>query len=205
MESVAGLISDEETIALKKIDGRIIQGTIEQVHVIQDVKVTNFQRKVSGMQITDTQILISSGRNMFLLTLDCKVIRPWTMTTLPEEITCLDINNDTIALGLWNGSVPLISFSTNAMTQIDTLSIPARSIVLTYILPTQTLLIGSRDGTITTYSRPLSSPSDKKAVYIGTQSLRLFPLTTPFRNLIFATSNNLTLLHVPFKRNGTWK
>jgi len=106
-----------------------------------------------------------------------------------------------------NSLIQLISLSTKETITLDSqLSAPARSIVITDILPTPTLLIGSRDGTLTTYSLPPNSPpTDKKLVSLGTQPLRLFPLTTPSRNLIFAASDRPTLLHVPSKQNGQKK
>jgi DNA damage-binding protein 1 len=205
VETVGGLIGDEETIALKETEGRIVQITTEQVLVTaHGAKVSGFPGKVSAAQITGTKILISSGRVMQLLTLNCAMIRQWTLT---EEITCLAIHDEIIAVGLWNSTVQLISLKEDKIVQIDSaLSAPARSIVLTDILPTLTLLIGSRDGTLTTYSLPPSSPpTDKKTVSLGTQPLRLFPLNTHSRNLIFASSDRPTLLHAPVKRDGSKK
>jgi hypothetical protein len=73
------------------------------------------------------------------------------------------------------------------------LSAPARTIVLSDILPGQTtLLVGARDGTLTTYTLSQGSASDKKSVSLGTQPLLLFPLET----LIFASSDRPTLLHL---------
>ena len=205
VESVNGLISNEETIALKDVEGKIVQVTSEQVHVVSmGVKVAGYAGKVSAAQISDGRILVSSGRTMTLLSLDCQVVQQWT---LQEEITCLDIQGDLIAVGLWNSAAQLISLSTNTITQIDPpLSAPARSIILTDILPTPTLLIGSRDGVLTTYSLPhANTPQDRKTVSLGTQPLRLFTISTPTQNLIFASSDRPTLLHAPAKRDGTKK
>ena len=205
VESVFGLIATEETIALKEFQGKIIQITTEQVHVTtKGVKTSGFPGKVSAAQVTETRILVSSGRNMTLLTFDCQIIQQWA---LQEEITCLDIHETLIAVGLWNSTVQLISLSTKTSIQLDSqLSAPARTIVLTDILQTLTLLIGSRDGTLTTYSLPHnSSPQDKKTVSLGTQPLRLFPLSTPSRDLIFAASDRPTLLHVPPRRDRVKK
>ena len=206
VESISGLIATEETIALKESQGKIIQITTEQVHVTtKGVKSSGFPGKVSAAQITETRILVSSGRNMTLLAFDCQIIQQWK---LQEEITCLDIHEDLIAVGLWNSTVQLVSLSTDTSTQLDAqLSAPARTIVLTDILPTTlTLLIGSRDGTLTTFSLPRNStPQEKKIASLGTQPLRLFPLSTPSRNLIFAASDRPTLLHVPTRRDGANK
>ena len=46
---------------------------------------------------------------MTLLSFDCQIIQHWT---LQEEITCLDIHETLIAVGLWNSTVQLISLST---------------------------------------------------------------------------------------------
>jgi len=205
VESVSGLVANEETIALKEVEGRIVQITTEQVHITsQGSKVAGFPGKVSAAQISESRIVISSGRTLTMLSLDCQIIQQWT---LQEEITCLDIRGDLIALGLWNSSVQLISLSTNTTTHLDTpLSAPARSIILTDILPTLTLLIGSRDGVLTSYSLPTeSTPKDKKTVSLGTQPLRLFPIHTPTQHLIFASSDRPTLLHAPSKRDGSKK
>jgi len=204
VETVGGLISTEETIAMKEVDGKIIQITTEQIHVTHNgVKIAGVEGKVSAAQITESRILVSSGRNISLLSLDCQVIQQWT---LQEECTCLDIHDSIIAIGLWNSSVQLISLVTNCISILESqLSAPARSIVITSLLPDQqTLLIGSRDGTLTTYSLLLdhtTPPTDKKTVSLGTQPLRLFPLSTPSRNLVFAASDRPTLLHVPPTRS----
>jgi DNA damage-binding protein 1 len=199
VEGVGGLLGGEETIALREVEGVIVQVTTERVHVTQrGGKVAEFPGKVSAAQISESQILVSSGRNMTLLSLDCQVLQQWT---LPEEITCLDILDDTIAIGLWNSTVKLITLSTGNLSTTTTiptsLSAPARSIILSTILPGQkTLLIGCRDGTLTTYNLP--SPT-KKTISLGTQPLRLFPLNTPSRQIIFAASDRPTLLHLPAK------
>ncbi len=205
VEMVGNLISDEETIAIKQVDGNIVQITTEQIHVTRhSFKLASLAGKVSAAQITDSQILVSSGRNMMLVSLECQVVQQWT---LPEEITCLDIQGDSIVVGLWNSSVQLISLSANTTTVVDThLSAPARSIVLTDIFDLPTLLIGSRDGTLTTYAVPPNSPpQDKKTVSLGTQPLRLFPLSTESSKLIFAASDRPTLIHAPAKRDGSKK
>ena len=205
VESVSGLISNQETIALQEIHGRIVQVTSEGVNVIQQgQKVAAYPGKISAAQISDARVVISSGRTMTLLSLECQVLQQWT---LPEEITCLDIQGDLIAVGLWNSSVQLISLSSQTSTQLDTpLSAPARSIILTDILPVPTLLIGSRDGVLTTYSLPTPvSPKDRKTMSLGTQPLRLFPIHTPSQTLIFASSDRPTLLHAPSKRDGSKK
>ena len=206
VETVSGLIPSEETITLKEVHGKIVQVTTEQIHVTtQGIKTSGHKERVSAAQITESQILISSGRNMILFSLDCQIIQQWTFQ---EEITCLDIHGSLIAVGLWNSTVQLISLTTNTSTQLDSpLSAPARTIVLTDILQTDlTLLIGSRDGTLTSYSIPSSSPpQEKKTVSLGTQPLRLFALKTPSRNLILAASDRPTVLHVPAKRDGTKK
>jgi DNA damage-binding protein 1 len=205
IEGFAKLIDSEETIALKQIGEKIIQVTTEQIHIsTQGVKTAGYPGKISAAQITDNQILISSGRNMRLLSFDCKIIQEWT---LQEEITCLDIHGNLIAIGLWNSTVQLISLPTNTSTYLESpLSAPARSIIITTIFPTQTLLIGSRDGTLTTYTLPLTSPpTDKKTVSLGTQPLRLFPLSTPSRSFVFASSDRPTLIHVTPNHDGAQK
>ena len=205
VDTVAGLIDNEETIALKEVDGKIIQITTEQILVTQhSSKLASLPGKVSAAQITDSNILVSSGRNMTLLSLECQVIQQWTLS---DEITCLDIQGDSIVVGLWNSSVQLISLSANSITMVDSqLSAPARSVVLTDLLDVPTLLIGSRDGTLTTYSLLPSSPaSDKKTVSLGTQPLRLFPLSTSTSKLIFAASDRPTLIHASTKRDGSRK
>ena len=178
-----------------------MQVTTEQVHVTENGgKVAGLEGKVSAAQITETgQILVSSGRNISLSSLDCQVIQQWT---LPEEITCIDIHDSIIAVGLWNSTVQLISLTANTISNLDSsLSAPARSIVITSLLPgIQTLLIGSRDGTLTTYSLS-PNPVDKKTVSLGTQPLRLFSLNTPSGSLVFAASDRPTLLHVPSNPN----
>ena len=204
VETVAGLISTEETIAMKQVHDKIVQITTEQIHVTaQDgVKTAGIRGKVSAAQITTSQILVSSGRNISLFSLDCQRLQQWT---LQEEITCLDIHESIIAVGLWNSSVQLTSLdndgtNTLGISTLDSqLSAPARSIVITSLLPdTQTLLIGSRDGTLTTYTlHPQHGPTDKKTVSLGTQPLRLFSLITPSRTLVFAASDRPTLLHMP--------
>jgi len=199
VETVGGLISTEETIAMKEVEGKVIQITTERIHVTQNgVKIAGVEGKVSAAQITESQILVSSGRNISLLSLDCQLIQQWT---LQEECTCLDIHEFIIAIGLWNSSVQLISLIGNRISTLESqLSAPARSIVITSLVPgQQTLLIGSRDGTLTTYSLPdtTSPPTDKKIVSLGTQPLRLFSLSIPNRQLIFAASDRPTLLHVP--------
>jgi len=205
VESVNGLISQEETIALKEVEGKIVQVTTEQVLVVlKGEKVAGYPGKVSAAQISDGRIAISTGRTLTLLSFDCQVIQQWT---LPEEITCLDIQGDLIAVGLWDASIQLINLPSNKTFQFDTpLSAPARSIILTDILPTPTLLIGSRDGVLTAYSLPTPTiPKDKKTVSLGTQPLRLFPVHTPTQNLIFASSDRPTLIHAPSKRDGSKK
>lgn len=202
---VAGLLDSEETIALKEIDGRIVQVTTEQVHATtHGVKTAEFYGRISAARITESRTLVSSGRNLTLLSLDCQIIEQWM---LDEEITCLDINDALIAVGLWNGSVKLMSLATKETITLESqLSTAARSIVIADILSTRTLLIGSRDGTLTTYTLPPNSPpKDKKFVSLGTQPLRLFPLTISSRNLVFAASDRPTLLHVPHNKNGPKK
>lgn len=198
VENVSGLISDEETIALKQVDNgkKIVQVTTEQIHVTSHgIKMAGFKGKVSAAKITEERILVSSGRNMKLFSIDRQMIQQWT---LQEEITCLDMHKSLIAVGLWNSSVEIFNLSTNKTIIIDSqLSAPARTIILSDILPTTTtLLIGSRDGTLTTYSVS-TTLSEKKTVSLGTQPLQLFPLSTPSRQLIFAASDRPTLLHVP--------
>jgi DNA damage-binding protein 1 len=205
VESANGLISNEETIALKEIGGRIVQVTTEQIHIVsQGTKVAGLQGKISACQISDDQVVISSGRRLSLLSLRCQVIQQWTLS---EEITCLDIRGDLIVVGLWNSSVQFIVPSTNKITELDIpLSAPARSIILSDILPTLTLLIGSRDGVLTSYSLPTpTTPKDKKTVSLGTQPLRLFSISTPTQNLVFASSDRPTLVHAPSKRDGSKK
>lgn len=199
VDRVAGLIDFEETIALKEVGGTVIQITTEQVHVTsQNLKVAGVSAKISAAQITNDKILISSGRNLSLLNFQCQSLHEWT---LPQEITCLDINGDLIIVGLWNSNVQIISLSDNSTTQLDSaLSAPARSIIFSNIFNTLSMFIGSRDGTLTSYSlADPSSPSEKKTVSLGTQPLHLFPLNTPTRDLIFASSDRPTLLHVPSK------
>lgn len=199
VDRVAGLIDFEETIALKEVGGTVIQITTEQVHVTShNLKVAGVSAKISAAQITNDKILISSGQTLSLLNFQCHSLHEWT---LPQEITCLDINSDLIIVGLWNSNVQIISLSNNSTTQLDSaLSAPARSIIFSNIFNTLSMFIGSRDGTLTSYSlADPSSPSEKKTVSLGTQPLHLFPLNTPTRDLIFASSDRPTLLHVPSK------
>ena len=124
VERVSGLIESEETIALKEVNGKIIQVTTEQIHVTtHGSKIAGYPGKISAVQITDSQILVSSGRNMKLLSFDCQIIQQWT---LQEEITCLDIHENLIAVGFWNSTVQLISLSTNASTFNSTPNFPLR-------------------------------------------------------------------------------
>src|SRR6202022_21133 len=109
VDGVGGLVGGEETIALREVEGRIVQVTTEQILVTANgVKVAGLPGKVSAAQITHNRILVSSGRKVELLSLDCRRIHQWH---LHKEIPCLDINNDTIALGLWNSTVQLISLT----------------------------------------------------------------------------------------------
>ena len=204
IETISGLISSEETISLKQIDDKIIQVTTEQVHITspsqQGDKIAGYMGKISASQITENgQILISSGRNMILLSPECQILQQWT---LHNEITCLDIHNGIIVAGLWDSTVEIIDLKENTtiLLSAEQLSAPARTVLITDILPGQiTLLIGSRDGSLTTYTLSPFGPKDKKTISLGTQPLRLFPLitTTPSRQLIFASSDRPTLLHVP--------
>ena len=194
VERVGGLIDSEETIALKQVGAVIVQVTTNQILITENgSRKAGRKGKISTAQITDNRILLSLGRELVLFNFQCDVIAQWT---LQEEITCLDIFDRTIALGLWNSTVQLISLENGLITQLDwPLSAPARTIVLSDILPNQTTLqIGSRDGTLTTYTLPLQGPPvDRKSVSLGTQPLRLFPL----KNLIFASSDRPTLIHLP--------
>ena len=202
VERAGGLIDSEETIALKQVGAVIVQVTTNQILITENgSRKAGRKGKISTAQITDNRILLSLGRELVLFNFQCDVIAQWT---LQEEITCLDIFDRTIALGLWNSTVQLISLENGVTTQLDwPLSAPARTIVLSDILPNQTtLLIGSRDGTLTTYTLPLQGPpADRKSVSLGTQPLRLFPL----KNLIFASSDRPTLLHLPSRPQNTAK
>jgi DNA damage-binding protein 1 len=196
---IPGLIDSEETIALNEIQNTIVQVTTERVNVSSLGKtVSSYAAKISACQVTSKELLISSGASLTLLSLNCEILRQWTLS---DEITCLYIYDDLIALGLWNSTVILISLSDNSMHTIESvLSAPARSVVLTNILPQLTLFIGSRDGCLTTYDLPSASqPSNKKVISLGTQPLGLFPVSSNSKQLIFAASDRPTLLHVASK------
>ena len=202
VEGVGELIDNEETIALKEVDYKIVQITTERVHITaHGMKIATYPSKISASQITPTEILISSGHDLALLSFDCQVQRQWALS---DEITCIDIHDGIIAVGLWNSTVQLISLTSNTIQVIDSsLSAPARSVILTTILPTLTLLIGSRDGTLTTYDLlDSSSPSNRKTISLGTQPLRLFAVSSHSKQLVFATSDRPTLLHASAKGDG---
>ena len=195
-----GLISNEESISVHMVGERIIQVTTERVHVVsRGIRVGEFIGKISAAKIGERGILVSCGRDLILLNSNCGRDHEWTFL---EEITSLDyLEGSIIAVGLWNGTFQLIPLATKLPTQFtETLSSPARSILISTILPTTTLLIGSRDGVLTTYSLPnLTHPTlkDKKVISLGTQPLHLIPLQTHSQNLIFASSDRPTVFHVP--------
>jgi DNA damage-binding protein 1 len=196
LEGFDALVEGEESIEVTEREGTVVQVTTERVRVTTLGGVTaEFLGKISAAKVSQDKIVISSGRELTMLDFECRILHTWPF---PEEITCVDFQfGDLIAVGLWNSTALFIPLSTGIPTPLpDTLSAPARSILLTDILGAPTVLIGSRDGTLTTYSL-VPHPKDKKVISLGTQPLGLFAVKTSSKDLIFASSDRPTILHSP--------
>uniref|UniRef100_A0A915J2E8 DNA damage-binding protein 1 n=1 Tax=Romanomermis culicivorax TaxID=13658 RepID=A0A915J2E8_ROMCU len=169
--------------------------------------VTESRITVVAASATNHQVLLSSGRHLYYLTIDDKRIVEKSSSTLQFEVACLDMSllnaeglAEVAAVGLWTDiSVRIIhlpSMKDISREQLGGEIIP-RSILICQFEGLLYLLVALGDGTLLYYRMHQTSGAliDKKKMTLGTQPITLKVFQSRGAINVFGCSDRPTIIY----------